>query len=202
MFVKDWMSRPACAIGPHASAASARNLMHRRRIRRLAVVDRGHLVGIVTRSDIEASSGKTRRRSLLEQCVLQDKKVEDVMTPNPVFVAPDETLEGAAVAMTSRRISGLPVVDEGKVVGMITETDVFRALIDLLGFNEGGARVVLDLQSPESLVRWLEKFSRGPQIRSLVTYREPASRRWKAVVRLWGKRLPAGRPAQEESVAR
>jgi hypothetical protein len=79
---------------------------------------------------------------------------------------------------------------------MITETDIFRALIDILGFNEGGARIVIDLHSPDSLLEWLRKFSQGPIVRSLVTYHDPATRQLKAVVRLRGRRAAPSEPAE------
>lgn len=174
MFVRDWMSQPAVSVTSSTRLEAARSLMHKKRIRRVPVVERGRLVGILTRSDIDKyAEGKT---------------VADAMTRNPVSVSPNETLEGAAVAMTSRRISGLPVVDGAKVVGMITETDVFRALIDILGFDEGGARVVLSLNGPDSLQKWLQKFSSGLQVRSLIVYRDPSTRQWKALARLWGRK--------------
>lgn len=178
MFVRDWMSTPAVTVKSSATLGQAEALMEKRRIRRLPVVDEGRLVGILTRSDLKSTRAKV---------------VKDAMTPNPVTVTPGETLEGAAVAMTSRRISGLPVVEDGKVVGMITETNIFRALIDILGFSEGGARVVLSLNEPESIASWIQKLSKGPVVRSLVTYRDPTTRKWKALVRLWGRK---GKPQE------
>jgi acetoin utilization protein AcuB len=182
MFVRDWMASPVVTIRAEAALADALNVMEKHRIRRLPVLSKDRLVGILTRSDIDSYMGRSGRR---DPRVIS---VEKAMTPNPVTVASGETLEGAAVAMTSRRISGLPVVDDGRLVGMITETNIFRALIDILGFSEGGARVVLSLSSPDSIASWIQRFSKGPVVRSLVTYRDPTTRNWKALVRLWGRK--------------
>lgn len=182
MFVRDWMTTPVVTIQENASLSSAWNLMEKHRIRRLPVLAEGRLVGILTRSDIESYLGRTDKRDP------RAIPVNKAMTPNPQTIESGETLEGAAVAMTSRRISGLPVVEKGRVVGMITETNIFRALIDMLGFNEGGARVVLSLKSPDSIASWIQRFSKGPIVRSLVTYRDPSTRNWKALVRLWGRK--------------
>jgi acetoin utilization protein AcuB len=187
MFVRDWMSQPAVTIKPGLRLSAALKVMTSRRMRRLPVVENARLIGIITKSDIESAMGRTGRKSLLDDRFSLDQTVGEVMTTDPVSVAPGETIEGAAVAMSTRRISGLPVVENDKVVGMITETDIFRALIDMLGFNEGGARVVLALSSVDSLIHWLQKFSKGPRVRSLVTYRDPVTRNLKALVRLWGK---------------
>lgn len=188
MYVKDWMSAPAITIEPGVCLEEAWDLMAKKGIRRLPVVRDGRLVGIVTRSDIESDIGRTPGETLPGTRRALKQTVERVMTPEPATVSPDETLERAASLMLNRRVSGLPVVDAGVVVGMITETDAFRALVDMLGFSDGGARVVLPLHTPDTLGNWMGKLRKGVVIRTLVTYHDPSTRQWKAVVRLRGRR--------------
>jgi acetoin utilization protein AcuB len=109
------------------------------------------------------------------------------MTRDPIYVIPEETLERAALMMLNRRISGLPVVDGDEVVGMITETDVFRAFVDVLGMNDKGARIVMTLKTPDALLDELRERAGTMVVRSVVTYHDPHSREWKAVVRLRGR---------------
>ena len=153
--------------------SDARALMRRHGIRRLPVLSHGSLAGIVTLSDLDSGRpGPT---------------VSEIMTPDPATVGPDETLERAALMMLNRRISGLPVVEENKLVGMITETDIFRALVEILGMHDRGARIVLNLHSPDSLLSALRECTENVAVRSLVTYHDPKSGQWKAVVRLRGR---------------
>lgn len=176
MFVRDWMSSPPIRGAPEMTRAEARELMERSGVRRLPVFARGRLVGIVTLSDLISSRPGDR--------------VEDVMTRDPVTVPPDETLERAALLMLSRRISGLPVV-EGEVIGMITETDIFRALVEVLGMHEKGARIVFPLKDPNRLVEEVRGHAGAMQVRSVVTYHDPHSGERRALLRL------RGRPARE-----
>ena len=125
MLVREWMTAPAIGVSPTMEAASALERMTGLNFRRLPVhLDDGTLVGIVTRGDLEAKLGWDRMawRRL-------DRRVQDAMTPNPFTVSPDDKLEGAVELMLHHRIGGIPVVQNGKVVGIVTESDVFRAFL-------------------------------------------------------------------------
>ena len=87
----------------------------------MPVVDAGRLVGIITTSDVLRHEG-----------ALERTKVEEAMSPSPIVVGPEASVEEAARAFLSNSIRGLPVVDKGKVVGMITTTDLLRALPDVV----------------------------------------------------------------------
>ena len=109
--------------------------MKQRRIRRLPVVDRnGRLVGIVTRGDVrEASPSNATSLSIYEiHYLLSQLAVEAIMTRNPRTVTPDTTIKEAARLMLDHKISGLPVVEGDQLVGIITESDIFRGLIERL----------------------------------------------------------------------
>lgn len=129
MQVRQWMSSPVIAASDRLSAPEALWMMDERKVRRLPVVDeRERLIGIVTRSDLQAKLGpfpiSWRRLKL---------GVRDAMSPDPLSVSPDDPIERAAQLMLARKISGLPVVDGGRVTGIITESDLFRAFCELLG---------------------------------------------------------------------
>lgn len=181
MFVKDWMTAPAVICGPEATRVEALERLTRLSIRRMPVVTHGRLVGIVTLSDL-----RSNRPGHL---------VADLMAKDPVTVPADETLERAALTMRGQKISGLPVVAGGEVVGMITETDVFSALVEMMGLNEKGARIVLTLRDPAHLLEEIRERAGGLQVRSLVTYHDPATREWKAVVRLRGRTSAVVQPS-------
>ena len=178
MFVRNWMSSPVVTVPPEMPAESARGFMARRKVRRLPVVEGERLVGIVTLSDLQAA----RREGAF---------VADVMTRNPLTVPPDETLERAAKIMIEKKISGIPVVDaEGGVAGIITESDVFRALCELLGVKEKGARVVFSVPEEGDLLEAVRRRLGSLVPRSLATFHNAERGCWEVVTRVRG-RAPA-----------
>jgi CBS domain-containing protein len=133
ILVREWMSSPVEVIGTDTTVADAYNTMMRKGIRRLPVVDGKHLVGIVTLGDLrEARPSPASSLSIYELNYLLAKlTVGQVMTHNPFTVTADTPIQKAARIMMERKVSGLPVVDgDGRVAGIITESDIFRMLID------------------------------------------------------------------------
>lgn len=136
--VRDWMSADLTTIGPETTLPEAHQIMRTKRIRRLPVVDEArHLLGLVTLGDVRgAEASSATSLSIWELNYLLAKlKVTEVMTTNLITVTPDTTIGRAAELMLEKKVSGLPVVDEsGLLVGIITESDIFRILI--AWFNE------------------------------------------------------------------
>jgi CBS domain-containing protein len=128
--VRDWMTENPISISPTASLAEAYDLMMENEIRRLLVVDR-ELVGIITLSDLlravpMVSEGSDTGTKLL----FSARAVHDVMTWDPITVDPEDTIQEAAERMLEDQVSGLPVVDGGRLVGIITESDIFRLVVE------------------------------------------------------------------------
>ena len=133
ILVREWMTSPVEAVGPHSPVSDAYNTMMRKGIRRLPVVERERQVGIVTLGDLrEARPSPASSLSIYELNYLLAKlTVAQVMTHNPFMITPDTPIQKAARIMLERKVSGLPVVDaQDRVVGIITESDIFRMLID------------------------------------------------------------------------
>lgn len=127
--VRDWMTPDPVCAPPDLPLPDAHKLMNDHRIRRLPVVDKkGHLIGIVTRGDIRgAEPSQATSLSIYEVHYLLGRlKLERIMTKNPVVVTPTTTIGEAARLMLEHKIAGLPVVEEGRVAGIITESDIFR----------------------------------------------------------------------------
>jgi len=125
MKVSSYMSEAPTTIQTDADYREAFDIMHDRNLHHLPVVDpEGRVVGILTHRDLQLAA-----RHFLEAEV----EVSEVMHAPVVTVTPDEPLASAARLMISNRIGGLPVLKDGRVVGVLTETDLFRALIELLG---------------------------------------------------------------------
>jgi acetoin utilization protein AcuB len=179
------MSQPALTCDPELTVAQAEKLMRRKGIRRLPVVKKEKLVGIVTRSDLRAAVGaKAEKKSIKKKN--GKLKVGKVMTKKPVVVTRDETLEHAAQMMLGEALSGLPVVEGDEVIGVITESDIFRALCTILGFHKGGARVVLSFPKDANLLNALQNSVGRFDIQGLVCYQNPGEGAWETVIRLKG----------------
>jgi CBS domain-containing protein len=188
MFVRSWMTTPAVSVASEATLYEASLLMDRKRIRRLPVVDGAHaLAGILTRSDIAAEVGKSLKTESAKRR-LQDTPVAKVMSRNPIHVSPKDTLDAAAQIMLRKKVSGLPVVDGERLVGMVTESDLFYALCTILGFTQTGGRVVLNLQPDSDVLGQLQKAVGRFSVQGIVSYYNPESKSWEAVVRLRGRK--------------
>jgi len=130
--VKDWMTRQVITVSVDTTLPEAHRLMSEKKIRRLPVMKNGTLVGIVTLGDVrEAEPSDATTLSIWELNYLLAKlTVNKIMTKNPLTITPGATLGEAARVMLESKVSGLPVVDEGNnVIGMITESDIFRAVV-------------------------------------------------------------------------
>jgi CBS domain-containing protein len=130
--VKEWMTSPALTIGPTLSVGEAQRMMKEYGVRRLAVVEHGQLIGIVTIGDVrEASPSDASTLSIWELNYLWAQlTVDRVMTRDVLTVSPEASLKEAAGLMLDKKVSGLPVVDDdGQLVGIITESDIFRVIV-------------------------------------------------------------------------
>jgi acetoin utilization protein AcuB len=149
MFVRDHMSTPAVTVAPDMPFQDALQMMRERRFRRLPVVDKnGKLIGIVAERDLlYASPSPATTLSVWEMNYLLSKlKIERLMTKDVITTRPDTTVEDAASLMVEKKIGGLPVVDDNhQPVGMITETDIFKTLVEMFGGGQAGLRLTLEV---------------------------------------------------------
>jgi acetoin utilization protein AcuB len=143
MLVGKRMSHPVITIPPDLPITEALNLMHKEHIRRTPVTEGGRLVGIVSDIDLlNASPSPATSLSIWEMNYLLSKiKVADVMTKNVLTISTDTPIEEAARIMTDNKIGGLPVMKDDRVVGIITETDLFKIFLELMGARDKGVRV-------------------------------------------------------------
>ncbi|GAB4566733.1 MAG: hypothetical protein Kow0047_18350 [Anaerolineae bacterium] len=132
--VADIMTPNPVTVTPTNAIGTAISLMRAGGFRRLPVVENGRLVGIVTARDLRLASNApvAVREQWYDNYILQHIAVSTCMTPNPVTITSDSPVSEAARLMRDHKISGLPVVDEGRLVGIVTETDLLNYLIQLL----------------------------------------------------------------------
>lgn len=154
MFVRDCMSSSVVTVTPDTPFQIALKTMHEHKFRRLPVVDKhGRLAGIVSERDLlHASPSPASSLSVWEMNYLLAKlTVQQVMTRAIIITSPETPIEHAASLMVANKIGGLPVVDESdQVVGIITETDIFKAFVEMIDGKEG-IRLTLDLAEDQVL---------------------------------------------------
>ncbi|HLF94875.1 MAG TPA: CBS domain-containing protein [Planctomycetota bacterium] len=183
MFVRSWMSSPVITLPESTPAADALELMLVKKIRRIPVLSEGRLVGILTQGDIRAVLGP------MENSVRRvQTRLGDIMSRGVQTVSPEDPLERAARVMLEKDIAGLPVVEDGQVVGMITESDIFSAFTRIMGALESGGRVVMTIPEGSDLLEGIRVRTSGLSVRSLAAYPSAAGG-WEVVVRMRGRTL-------------
>ncbi len=142
MIVRNWMSSDLVTIGKDASIQEALALMKRESIRHLPVVDKHmNLIGWITDADL---------RGVLIASMLEELTLEDVMIRKPFTIHPEMPLEEAARLLLDKRIGGLPIVADDKLIGVITVADILSAFITFLGLLTESTRVDIKVSGPPS----------------------------------------------------
>jgi acetoin utilization protein AcuB len=174
MLVEKWMTRGVVTIDENESLAAAMRLLKEKKIRRLPVLRRGKLAGLVSDRDLKAASPSVATSlDIWELHSLMEKlKLKDVMTRKLITITPKDTIEKAAMIMMEKKIGGLPVLDEnGALCGILTEDDVFRALVEVTGANLNKTRVSLLIPDEAGTIRQVADICRkgGGKIISILT---------------------------------
>lgn len=143
MLISRRMSSPVITVEPDLPIMQALDLMKKNRIRRMPVVKNGKLVGIISEGDLlNAAPSDATSLSVWELNYLLGKiTVGQIMSKDVVTVSGDTPIEEAAYLMDEKKIGGLPVVENGEIVGLITETDLFRIFLELMSARQDGVRV-------------------------------------------------------------
>ncbi len=145
MRIKDVMTENPITVDVDTLVIDAQKIMKEKNIRRLCVTKKGNLVGIVTYHDLlKASPSPATSLSVWELNYLWGKmKVSDVMTKAPVTLSSETTFEEALLLGQQRKIGSFPVVDNGRLVGITTESDIIRLVARVLGLREEGSRITI-----------------------------------------------------------
>jgi acetoin utilization protein AcuB len=147
MFVRSYMTNDPVTVSPDDNFPQAMSVIRKRNIRHIPVLDKGCLVGIVVEKDLVSTQpSPATTLSLYEiYSLLETIRVRQIMSRPVITVEGDCPVEEAARIMVENRISCLPVMDGDQLVGIITETDVFKVLMEVLGGREGDVRFTLRL---------------------------------------------------------
>ncbi len=156
MFVYKRMTKEPVTIAKDANILDAMEVMRASKVRRLPIVDGGRLVGIITDRDLDqaAPSYATTLSKFEANYLLTKMKVSEIMTKEVFTIKDSATIEEVALLMYKNRIGGVPVVAENepqKIVGIITETDIFKLLVDVMGLPTGKIRITATFKERASL---------------------------------------------------
>lgn len=176
MFVSNRMTANPFTLPANATVADASEVMRTHKFRRLPIVENGKLVGIVTDRDLrEVSPSPATTLSIFElNYLLAKMMVKDIMKKDVLTIQANSTIEEAALLMYKNKIGGLVVVDEqAAVIGVITETDIFKTFVDVMGITQGKTtRITIDVSDKVGILCDITGIFKelGMNISSLVSY--------------------------------
>lgn len=173
MFVSDWMTKNVFTAAPDNSISDAVRLMKEKRIKHLPVMRDGKIAGILSDRDIkEFCPSKATSLDVYEvHYLLAKTKVIDAMKGNVITTTPDTPVEEAAMVMHNHKIGCLPVVDKDRLVGIISDHDIYRVLVDITGVRHGGTRVYLTIEDRPGSIKDVADIIRkhGFSLQSILT---------------------------------
>jgi len=189
MRIRDMMTRNPMTVDSETLVMDAQKIMKENNVRRLPVVDKGKLLGMVTKHDIlEASPSPATSLSVHELNYLLSKmKVKEIMKKNPVTLTPDTPFEEALKIGQEMKIGSFPVVENGKLVGIATESDIVRFLTRALGVREEGSRITIEglggkLSDLEKIISIVNQHN--TIVLSMISLPRTEKKEWMIVLRL------------------
>ncbi len=154
MIVREFMTSEVFTVTPDDNIADTIALMREKKVNRLPVIENGQVVGIVTAGDLrEVSPSPASTLSIFEINYLVAKtSIREIANKKVISCRTDSNIEDAAILMREHHIGGLPVVDDGKLMGIITETDIFDAFLEIMGFRIPSQRFVIETRDKIGLI--------------------------------------------------
>ncbi len=186
MFVSHWMTRKVFTLSPEDSVTHAVKLMKERGIKHIPVVKGDRMKGIISDRDIkEFSPSKATALDMYElHYILAKTRVKELMKTKVVTTSPETPVEEAAMVMFDQGVGCLPVLEGGLLVGIISDRDIFRVLVDVTGVRHGGNRIYLTLEDRPGSIKEVADIIRknGFHLQSILTSYEKVREGYRYVV--------------------
>ncbi len=178
MFVSKRMTKYPVTVPPDTTLVAAIGIMQQNKFRRLPVIEDGKLVGFLNDHDLMrvAPSPATSLSRYETKEILGKLTVADIMRKNIVTVDDDATIEEAALVMYNNKISALPVLSKsGVLTGIITETDIFKTFVDVMGLIGGKTRITIEVENKVGVLKDIADifFAAGLSLDSCITCKQP-----------------------------
>ncbi len=186
MFVSHWMTRKVFTVSPDDSVTDAVKLMKEKGIKHIPVLKGSKLKGIISDRDIkEYTPSKATSLDIYELHYLFAKtKVKEIMKTKVITTTPETPVEEAAMVMYDHGVGSLPVMEDGLLVGIISDRDIFRVLVDITGVRHGGNRIYLTLEDRPGSIKDVADIIRnhGFHLQSILTSYERVREGYRSVV--------------------
>ncbi len=186
MYVSDWMTKRVYTVSPDDYLSDAITLMRERRIKHVPVVKAGKLRGIISDRDIkEYTPSKATTLDIYElHYLLAKTRIREIMKTKVTIIASDTPVEEAAMLLLDQNIGCLPVMDEGKLIGIISDRDIYRALVDITGVRHGGNRICVTLEDRPGSIKEVADIVRkhGFRLQGILTSYEGVKDGYRRVV--------------------
>lgn len=163
------MTADPIVVPPSATVDEATSLMRRGRFRHLPVVSDGVLVGVVSERDLHAGD------HVVPDELHLGRPVRSMMTPDVITIGPDDPVEQAARLMLENKAGCLPVIEDARLVGIITEADIFRAFVQVLGVMEPGTRIQIRCADLGCALDQIATVAREQRVRVISVVSDPAT---------------------------
>jgi acetoin utilization protein AcuB len=167
MYVSDWMTKKVIILYPDDYLSDAISMMKEHGVKHLPILKNDKLKGIISDRDIkEYSPSKATTLDIYElHYLLAKTRVKDVMKTKLFTTTPDAAVEEAAMTMLDRSVGCLPVLDQGRLVGIISDKDIFRALVDITGVRHGGHRICVTIEDRPGSIKEVADIIRNHNFR-------------------------------------
>lgn len=180
MLVRNIMTEDVITVDADTSQQDAWKKIIDERIRQVPVIKEGKLVGIVSRTDLLRDMAPAMDDTLE---LLATPSVRDIMSVDPYTVSPETSFEEAAELMYEKRVGSLPVVEGDRLVGIVTRTDLFRTIVNMLGIGEEDIRMEFDFPSFEAFIDKASSLNDEYDPLSVLTYQLEDNDRFRALLR-------------------
>ncbi len=192
MFVKDWMTKKVFTVTPDDSVSTAAKILKEKNIKHLPVVKNRKIKGIISDRDIkEYIPSKATSLDVYElHYLLAKTRVKEIMKKKVITTTPDTPIEEAALTMLEKNIGSLPVLEKGQLVGIISDRDIFRVVVDITGIRHGGHRIYAVVEDRPGSIKDVADIIRkhGFSLQSILTSYEGVKEGLrKVVIRTKGK---------------
>jgi len=192
MFVSDWMTKKVFTVEPDDYLADATFIMREKQIKHIPVLKNGRLKGIISDRDIkEFSPSKATTLDIYElHYLLAKTRIREIMKTKVVTTTPDTPVEEAALALLDHTIGCLPVMEGEGLAGIISDRDIYRALVDITGVRHGGHRICVTIEDRAGSIREVADIVRKNNFRLqgiLTSYEGVREGYRKVVIRTKGK---------------